>query len=135
VQFRRKSRAEVSINMAPLIDVIFLLVIFFAVSTTFLESSGLELELPTSAATASREAEDLTVLMSADGRLSFGGEELDRQDLAKSLRAALRESESKVVVLRADTHTEHGDVVELMDVIRDAGAVSLTVATRPSTDD
>jgi biopolymer transport protein ExbD len=132
VQFRRKSRAEVSINMAPLIDVIFLLVIFFAVSTTFLESSGLKLELPTSASSASREVEDLTVVLSSDGRLYFDDEEIDREDLEARLKQALAGAERKVVVLRADTHTQHGEVVALMDLIRQAGATSLTVATRHS---
>jgi biopolymer transport protein ExbD len=132
VQFRRKSRGEVSINMAPLIDVIFLLVIFFAVSTTFLETSGLSLELPTSSSTAHREADDVTVFLSADGRLEFEGEEIEFGTLTDRLRTALEGRERKIVILRADTHTEHGEVVELMDLIRAAGAESLTVATRTS---
>ena len=55
MQFRKFSRQNVAINIAPLVDVVFLLVIFFAVSTTFLETAGLKLELPTSSSTAQRE--------------------------------------------------------------------------------
>lgn len=130
MQFRRKSRAEIAINLAPLIDVIFLLVIFFAVSTTFLETGGLQLELPTSSSTAQREAQDVTVFLGADGTLSFEDEELTREQLAARLRAALEGTERKIVVLRADTRTEHGDVVAVMDLIREAGAESLTIAAR-----
>ena len=134
MQFRRKSRAEVAINMAPLIDVIFLLVIFFAVSTTFLETAGLNLELPTSTSTAQREPREITVLLAADGTLSYEGEETDQQRLTELLRQALEEAERKMVVLRADTSTPHGTVVEVMDLIRESGADGLTVAARTASE-
>jgi biopolymer transport protein ExbD len=121
---------RVTIDIAPLVDVIFLLVIFFAVSTTFLESSGLKLDLPTSSSTAEREVEDLTVSLDADGRLELDGESVEREQLGARLRDALDGRTAKVVVLRADTTTSHGEVVEIMDVIRGAGAEALTVATR-----
>jgi len=134
VQFRRASPLRISIDIAPLVDVVFLLVIFFAVSTTFLESSGLKLDLPTSSSTAEREARDLTVSLSADGRLEFDGRIVTREELPELLRQALAEQEADVVVLRADTSTQHGDVVALMDMIRKAGARTLTVATRSASD-
>ena len=117
-----------AINIAPLVDVIFLLVIFFAVSTTFLETAGLKLELPTSSSTADQELKELTVLLDTDGRIMFEDEVLDVQRLGPRLRTALAERERKLVVLRADKATSHGDVVRLMDVIREAGAEAMTVA-------
>ena len=132
MQFRRPSESQVSINMAPLVDVVFLLVIFFAVSTTFLETSGLKLELPSSNATAERQPSELTVLLAADGTLSFDGEIVELAQLGGLLRPALDESERKLVVLRADREARHGEVVAVMDAIRDAGADSMTVDTRPT---
>jgi biopolymer transport protein ExbD len=134
VRFRRPSSLKVAIDIAPLVDVVFLLVIFFAVSTTFLESSGLKLDLPTSSATVDRVAQELTVSLDADGRLEFDGELVERGALADLLRDALAERADKVVVLRADSTVDHGDVVALMDVIRGAGAEALTVATRSSSE-
>ena len=116
--------------MAPLVDVVFLLVIFFAVSTTFLETAGLELELPSSTSTAQREPKEITVFLEADGSVTLGNERLSPKDLGPRLRAELEEAERKIVVLRADTKTAHGDVVKIMDLIRDAGAEGLTVAAR-----
>lgn len=130
MQFRREDPPEVSINIAPLVDVVFLLVIFFAVSTTFLETAGLKLELPTSSSTATREAQDLTVFLDEDGSLSFDGEQLDEAELSRRLTDALAAAETKNVVLQADKKTEHGTVVELMDLIREAGAEGLTVRAR-----
>ena len=130
MQFRRLSKPNVGINIAPLVDVVFLLVIFFAVSTTFLETAGLKLELPTSTSTASRQARDLVVLLAADGTLSFEGEDLEPGPLSERLASALGESETKMVVLRADTGAKHGEVVKIMDLIRNAGADGMTIAAR-----
>ena len=130
MRFHKANRPAVAINIAPLVDVIFLLVIFFAVSTTFLETAGLKLELPTSSSTAEREPRELTVLLAADGTLSFEGDSVDHEQLRQRLRAALDETERKIVVLRADTNTSHGKVVRVMDLIRESGAEGLTVAAR-----
>jgi biopolymer transport protein ExbD len=130
LQFRKLSRPGVAINIAPLVDVVFLLVIFFAVSTTFLETAGLKLELPTSTSTAKRESLDLTVLLAADGTLSYEGETVSRETLGERLRAALAASDRKFVILRADKNTPHGEVVKVMDLIRESGAEGLTVAAR-----
>jgi biopolymer transport protein ExbD len=130
MRFRKSSRPAVAINIAPLVDVVFLLVIFFAVSTTFLETAGLKLELPTSSSTAQREPRELTVLLGSDGTLSFEGDTLSHDDLRGRLSEALEESDRKIVVLRADTSTAHGEVVRVMDLIRESGAEGLTVAAR-----
>ena len=132
MQFRRPTQPQASINIAPLVDVVFLLVIFFAVSTTFLETSGLKLELPSSSSTAERQPTELTVLLAADGTLSFDGEIVEVTQLGGLLRPALDETERKLVVLRADREARHGEVVAVMDAIRDAGADSMTVDTRPT---
>ena len=130
MQFRRPNKPNVGINIAPLVDVVFLLVIFFAVSTTFLETAGLKLELPASSSSAERESESLTVQLTADGQLALEGELMEASALRERLADALEASERKIVILRADTHTEHGEVVKVMDLIREAGAEGLTVDAR-----
>jgi biopolymer transport protein ExbD len=183
VRFRKVSRPAVAINIAPLVDVVFLLVIFFAVSTTFLETSGIKLELPGSTSTARREVQEiaiylgsdgaltfggrevtldelrgelatelekaeskvvvlradttaqrepqeLTVFLASDGTLSYEGDELAQDELRERLRGDLADADQKMVVLRADTNTSHGAVVEVMDLIRESGAEGLTVAAR-----
>ena len=134
MHFRRRQGLKVTIDMSPLVDVVFLLVIFFAVSTTFLETSGLQLDLPTSHSTADRQTEEISVSLGADGELEFEGEIIEPARLPDLLKAAMEQQGSKIVVLRADTTTEHGDVVELMDLIKSAGAEGLTIATRSRSD-
>ena len=130
MRFRRPGQLRINIDIAPLVDVIFLLVIFFAVSTTFLESSGLKLQLPESSATTEREVKEIAVFVGADGEVVFEDEALTHEQLGSRLQQVLEDSERKVVVLRADTGTPHGKVVAVIDLIKDAGAEALTVATR-----
>lgn len=127
MQFRPPTHPPAAINIAPLVDVVFLLVIFFAVSTTFLETAGLKLELPSSSSTAPREARELTVFLGEDGTLSFDGEIVEREELGVRLRRALEGNERKLVVLRADRNARHGEVVGVMDVIHESGAEGLTL--------
>ena len=94
------------------------------------DQAGLELELPASSSTAQREPKEITVLLAADGTLSYDGDELDSDQLRQRLQAAIDSTERKMVVLRADTSTSHGEVVKIMDLIREAGAEGLTVAAR-----
>ena len=72
------------------------------------------------------------MLLAADGTLSFDGEIVELAQLGGLLRPALDETERKLVVLRADREARHGEVVAVMDAIRDAGADSMTVDTRPT---
>jgi len=130
MQFRPSGRSEVAINIAPLVDVVFLLVIFFAVSTTFLETSGLELTLPTSSSTADNAPREVTIAVSKDSVLYLDGEQMTEERLATELRERLSEQDEKLVVLRADTLTPHGNVVRIMDLAREAGATALQVAAR-----
>jgi biopolymer transport protein ExbD len=130
MHFRRGSKLRVAIDIAPLVDVVFLLVIFFAVSTTFQDSAGLKLQLPTSDAAVDREPREVTVVLDREGRLEFDGQLVEEGDLEGALSAALAGREDPLVVLRADKDASHGDVVRIMGLIRKAGAEGLTIAAR-----
>jgi len=134
VQFRRASSTPVVINIAPLVDVVFLLVIFFAVSTTFLENAGLELTLPTSSSSSESSPQEITVAVSKDGQLYLEGELMAEERLATELRDRLAGQDEKLVLLRADEQTPHGTVVRIMDLAREAGTTGLTVAARRDTE-
>ena len=130
MQFRRASSAPVAINIAPLVDVVFLLVIFFAVSTTFLETAGLELTLPKSSSSADAAPKEITVAVTKTGLIYLEGTLTAEEKLGADLRARLDAKDEKLVLLRADEETPHGTVVRIMDLARGAGATGLTIAAR-----
>lgn len=130
MQFRPTSSPPVTINIAPLVDVVFLLLIFFAVSTTFLETAGLELTLPASSSSAQGSPQEIMIAVSRDGLLYLEGLRMPEDRLATELRERLAAREKKLVLLRADTQTPHGTVVRIMDLAREAGATGLTIAAQ-----
>jgi biopolymer transport protein ExbD len=130
VEFPRPPRRDVRIDISALIDVVFLLLIFFAVSTTFLDTAGLELELPAAETTAARETRDVTVWIGEQGNLRFDGRDLDIEDLEVGLRQALEQEERKFVVIMADRNARLEQVVQVMDVARKSGAVGLSIASQ-----
>ena len=120
------------INITPLIDVVFLLLIFFMVSTTFQRFSELQVDLPEASAEeeAAREVIDLTI--DAEGRYYVNGRPLVNTRAA-TLRRALAElpaaEEIPPLVINADARTPHQAVITAMDVARQLGLVRLSFAT------
>lgn len=126
----RLRRQAPTLDMTPMVDVVFLLIIFFMVSTTFITlETGLPVDLP-EAQTAQVEAADLpTVTITRDGAIFLAGAPVTEETLVGSLRAVLDGSPGGVVVLRADQAVPHGLTVRVMDLIRQAGAQRIAIAT------
>jgi biopolymer transport protein ExbD len=122
---------EPALNLTPLIDVMFLLVIFFAVSTTFRVHPGLSVNLPR--AHSERIAEEkrtLKAVLTHDGEVFLDREKVPRADLIDTLRQRQRRWKASLFVLEADEAARHGQVVELMDAARQVGIPRLAIGTR-----
>jgi len=129
----RGRRKEVSVSVTPLIDVLFLLVIFFMVTGTFKRLGELELQLPgstTSTPVAEDEsAHEVELLVSEDGRMVLDGEEVEMRELKGKLRGILRRDPSSRIMIKAEKSVEHGRVVMLLDIVRDAGFLGAGIGT------
>lgn len=128
---RRSYRARISptLDLTPMVDVVFLLIIFFMVSTTFITlETGLPVDLP-QATTAEGQPEGLpTVTIDAQQRIYLAGTEVVEEELVGLLRSVLDEAEVDTVVLRADQSVPHGLTVRVMDAIKRAGAARVAIA-------
>ena len=128
----RKTEAE-DINITPLIDVVFILLIFFMVTTTFQREADLAVNLP-QASKESQPKKDapLEVVITAQGRFFIAGQELVNSRL-ETVKQALKEVASghkdKPLVVRADAATPHQFVVTAMDAAAQVGLVRLSIAT------
>lgn len=130
MRFREGKNLIVRIDISPLVDVVFLLVIFFAVSTTFIDVSGLKLSLPQSSSVAETKSEEITVFLTERGEILYEKKRVDQAELAKKLKVDLEKSENKFVIIKADEKAKHGDVVMIMDTAKNAGAEGMTIATK-----
>jgi biopolymer transport protein ExbD len=123
---------ESALNITPLIDVVFLLLIFFMVATTYAERErAMELELPRAeSGTQSTELPDELVLnVFRDGRVVLGDREVDGATLRASLAEAAGRNRDMPVTSRGDAHVEHARIVAVMDACAQAGLSNLSVGT------
>lgn len=132
MNFRKARTEEVDINLTPLIDVVFLLLIFFMVSTTFTQETRLAITLPEAQGLASlAQTPPVEVIVGADGEYAINGERLTRNDAA-TLRVVLSElveSSERSLTITADANARHQSVVTLMDVAGQLGYVNLSITT------
>lgn len=135
MQFRRQQRYnEVSVNLTPLIDVVFLLLIFFMVSTTFTKESHLSLELPEADGEKQTEqVQSVEIVISAEGQYVVNGQSLinNRLDtLKKALQEIAAGDSSLPMVITADAKTQHQLVIRAMDAAGQMGFAHLSLTTQ-----
>ena len=127
---RRRAVAAPGLDLTPMVDVVFLLVIFFMVSTTFITlETGLPVDLPQAQSAQAQPSDLPTVTVTRDERVFLAGAEVPIAELAVLVQASLEATGLTTVVLRADEAVPHGFVVEVMDLIKRAGAQRIAIAT------
>ncbi len=134
MNFRPRREEEVDVNLTPLIDVVFLLLIFFMVSTTFIRESEIELTLPEASAEARNEPIDkIDIAIDKSGRFFVNGNALINTQIA-TIRQALNEAKPEegdpIVIISADAAATHQSVVTVMDAARQAGLTRITFPTK-----
>ena len=130
MSFLRKSSEEPRIDLTPMVDVVFLLLIFFMISTTFVESPGISIKLPeASSQSIEREPKEIKVYLSREGEIYYQDRKISVADYKKLLAEHQDNAENTTILLLADQESRHGKVVTLMDLARDAGFVKLAIAT------
>jgi len=141
MRFSDREEDDVQINLTPLIDVVFLLLIFFMVSTTFSKESELRIQLPESSdePVEQRQSPVLEVEISKQGTYAVKGPGdesakpllgSDREALYRALAAASGNHPDMITVIRADRRTPHESVVRAMDIARRLGHTNITFATQ-----
>lgn len=133
MKFRRQVRTEDSINVTPLIDVVFLLLIFFMVSTTFTKETHLKIDLPEATGEASPEDDNrIEILINAEGGYAVNGESLVNKKfntLKNALEKVSAGDNQKPLTITADANTPHQAVVTAMDAAGQLGFVHLSITT------
>ena len=124
---------EPEVNLTPLIDVVFLLLIFFMVSTTFEQQSRIQIELPEATPTpAEAEDESLEIVIDAQGRYFIGEQQVVNSEL-KTLKSAISKAvegrEPLTVIIRADASTPHQAVITALDATSQLGLTQISLAT------
>ena len=122
-----------TINLTPLIDVVFILLIFFLLTTTFRSTTGLDIELP-NASTAKTPAENAQVILNLNqaGELFIGEKQLTQEEVIEALKNNPKPSQNLFIILQADERVAHGEVVSLLDLLRSSGLKNVAIGTQPN---
>jgi biopolymer transport protein ExbD len=131
MQFSRESDEEIGISLTSLIDVIFLLLIFFMVATTLVDpNKRLDIQLPEAkAATAEKKSIPVTIEMSERGAITLNGKSVEIGALEARLKDLGQEG-TKTAIVRADKRLDYGRVVEVLGICRSAGFQDIGIAVR-----
>jgi biopolymer transport protein ExbD len=130
MQLLEKQSSKIHINITSLIDVLFLLLIFFMVSSTFVEKPGMKLDLPQAETAQITQMKEMVVSITPDNTLTLDGKEIAIGDLKSLLETRLKEDADAALILRADQTVTHGMVVEVMDIAKQSGVEKLVIATK-----
>ena len=133
MNLRQAGGDEPEVNLTPLIDVVFILLIFFMVSTTFQKESEIKIELPEASADAVEEKDDvLELVIDAEGRYFIEQQQVvntELETLQKAISKFLGDRTEIPVVIRADRRTPYESVVRAMDAVSRLGLVQMSLAT------
>lgn len=126
---KRRARIGVQVPLTSLIDIVFLLLIYFLLTTNFMVEEGIKVRLPQAKASAPQTEEVITVYVDRQGRAFLGTKEVSMAALFDGLKEMLNGKKDKLVVVRADRAVILNKAVKVMDVAKAAGAGRLCLAT------
>jgi biopolymer transport protein ExbD len=134
VEFDRRKNVEAHLNIAPLIDVVFLLLIFFMLSSYFVMQPGIKVTLPTATTSKFYPEEDIIISITSDDRLYMNEQPVTLTSLLGQLQIVLKESKTRTVIVKADEKIDLGLAVRVMDIAREAKADGVVISTKAKED-
>ncbi|MFT5315165.1 MAG: biopolymer transport protein ExbD [Candidatus Krumholzibacteriia bacterium] len=126
----RGGTGNVDINMGPLVDMVFLLLIFFVVTTSFVKETGIDVQRSTASTAEVQERGNILLGVNTDGEIYLEGKRIDVRSVRAHIERALAEDPEAGVVIVADKNSNTGVVVQAMDQCRLAGAQNVSLAAK-----
>lgn len=129
VHREKKSRYQIQMPLTSLIDIIFLLLIYFLLTTNFMVDEGIKIKLPQAKVSAPQTEQEITIYVDREGRAFLENQEVPFGDLFEKLKEMIGGRKDKLVVIKADRSVILNKAVKVMDVAKAAGAGRLCLAT------
>ncbi len=127
---RMQGEDNVEINMAPLMDMIFILLIFFLVTTSFVKESGIDVQRPVAQTAETKEKANMIVGINQKGQVFIEGELVDIATVRPIMEQYLMETPKGSVVIAADKRSQTDALIQVLDEIRLAGVKDVSIATK-----
>jgi biopolymer transport protein ExbD len=124
---QRNTEREPDFNLTPMIDCVFLLLIFFMVTTVFLHTKGLDVDLPSPSEAEEEQKKDINVILSEEGAIEIGGEAVAAADLGARLTTAMEEANNENIIVQADEECAQKHVVYVVDTAKGVGVKGIAL--------
>jgi len=125
---RRQSGGIAEINMTPLIDMVFILLIFFIVTTSFVKETGVDVNRPTAKTAVKKERANILVSIKSNGEIWMDKRQIDRRAVRANVERMHAENPEGSVIILADEEAKTGLLIEVMDQARLAGVANVSIA-------
>ncbi|MCK5220245.1 MAG: biopolymer transporter ExbD [Candidatus Aminicenantes bacterium] len=133
MKFKTGKKKSTIINITSLIDVLFLLLIFMMVSSTFMEEPGIKLDLPETKSAPSVKKSEYILYVKLEGELFLNEKSISLEELEENLKNTLPEMKDESLILKGDTNIPYGRIVKIMDIVKKSGVKKLIISTRQGT--
>ena len=131
MKFKSRLKPANSIMMTPMIDVVFLLLIFFMVTYTQAEKSAHNVNLPKSTTSRSVDVKEVLVItLKKNGDIFIGDKKTSKQTIKENLKKYVKETGKKRIILRGDEYVPYGKLMELMDIAKLSGIEKVSLSTK-----
>jgi len=117
------------LNLTSLIDVLFILIIFFTVSSTFLEQPGIELKLPEAESSEGHTAQKIIIYVDKNRNVFLNDEIVSINNLISEIQELVNLQKDKSIIIKADAEVSHGVIINVMDLLRQQGIYKIIVST------
>jgi len=129
MDFEGRARIHSHLDIAPLIDIVFLLLVFFMLTSTFMVPEAIELELPESSSASAMDTTAIMVSLNQTGQLALNGESIELKQLQQAIMPLIKQNTASAIILKSDARTEVQLLLKIMDEIREAGGTNVALAT------
>lgn len=129
MDFEGRARIHSHLDIAPLIDIVFLLLVFFMLTSTFMVPEAIELELPESKSASVTDTTPIIVSLNQTGQLALNGKKIELAQLQQAIKPLLKQNTDSAITLKSDARTQVQQLLKVMDEIRAAGGTNVALAT------
>ncbi|MCC5855469.1 MAG: biopolymer transporter ExbD [Idiomarina sp.] len=125
---RLREEEDASIDMTPMLDIVFIMLIFFIVTTSFVKEAGIDVNRPEASQATQQPSANIFIAIRENGEVWMDRRQVDVERVAANLERLLAEQPTDMVVIQADRGARHGVVVQVMDQIKEAGIAQISIA-------
>lgn len=130
MEFGGRKKIDMRVDIAPLVDIVFLLLLFFLLTSQFIKQPGMKVELPRAKEARAQDMQDIVVAVTKDERYFLNGEPLRLEELKGRLCLRIENNDRKIVIIKADKKVALQPVVTVMDYAKQCRAEGVTISTK-----